>query len=283
MTASAEIIRRLAAEAEVHSTTCGTGHMVWRAWGAGESVILCHGGSGSWTHWIKTIPALRSHYQLWVPDLPGLGDSAMPPEPWTPATCGTVLADGIRRLIAAERRAHLVGFSFGAHVATFAAAELGHRLADFTISGCAALGLPRRPMTFPRERTSMGLAERRAVHRKTLEILMFADPARIDDLAIEIQADNIRKARSRSREFAQTDQIKTNLAHVRVPLRAIWGERDAIAAPSVDACFETLRLYHPELVTRVIPDAGHWAMYERPEAFNAALIELLQLDTPRQP
>jgi 2-hydroxy-6-oxonona-2,4-dienedioate hydrolase len=282
MTESAETIDRLASEADVRHTPCGAGHMVWRTWGAGEPVVLCHGGSGSWTHWIKTIPALRSRYEVWVPDLPGLGDSAMPPKPGTPATCGTIVADGIRWLIA-ERRAHLVGFSFGAHVGTFAAAELGYWLMNFTICGCAALGLPPPPITFPRARPTMGLSQRRAVHRKTLEILMFAKPARIDDLAVEIQTGNIGKARFRSREFARTAEIKTNLARVRAPLRAIWGEHDAMATPSVEACFEALRLYHPELVTRVIPDAGHWVMYEQAEAFNAALIELLQLDSRRHP
>jgi pimeloyl-ACP methyl ester carboxylesterase len=40
------------------STPCGSGAMVWRVWGAGEPLVLTHGGSGSWTHWIRTIPAL---------------------------------------------------------------------------------------------------------------------------------------------------------------------------------------------------------------------------------
>lgn len=54
-------------------TPCGDGPMVWRVWGAGEPLVLLHGGTGSWTHWIRSIPRLSGHYQLWVPDLPGLG------------------------------------------------------------------------------------------------------------------------------------------------------------------------------------------------------------------
>jgi len=105
---------------------------------------------------------------------------------------------------------------------------------------------------------------------------MFADPDQIDNLAIEIQASNIAKARFRSREFASTDEIRTTLARVKAPLRAIWGERDALAKPSVDAVYDVLRIYHPELITRTIAGAGHWVMYEAPEAFNAALMELLE-------
>jgi 2-hydroxy-6-oxonona-2,4-dienedioate hydrolase len=113
------------------------------------------------------------------------------------------------------------------------------------------------------------------VHRRVLEILMIADPARIDDLAIDIQAANVAKARFKSREFATTTEIRDRLADVRVPLRAIWGARDVLANPSVEAVFDILRLHHPELVTRVVPGAGHWSMYEQPDAFNAALLEVL--------
>lgn|SRR5690606_29770981 len=274
-------VATLSREAVVFRTPCGGGDLVWRRWGTGAPVVLCHGGSGSWTHWIRTIPALSRRYELWVPDLPGLGDSAMPPKPWTPATSASILTAGLRQLVSPDRKVHLVGFSFGAHVATLAAVELGDWLANFTIIGSAALGLPWHSLELPKERSTMSAEERRAVHRRTLEILMFADPRRIDEEAIAIQMENIAKARFRSREFAATDEIRTTLARVTAPLRAIWGERDAIARPSVEACFDVLRLYHPELVTRTIAGAGHWVMYEAPDAFNAALMELLELPSDR--
>lgn len=276
MTVQTDLVLRLEEAAERHETPCGAGDLIWRRWGAGKPVVLCHGGSGSWTHWIRTIPVLQQTCSVWVPDLPGLGDSAMPPPPLTPASSGPVLAEGIRTLFTTEQP-HLVGFSFGAHVATLAAAELGHHLTDLTLIGAASLGLPTPHFKFPKERSTMTEAERRAVHRETLSMLMFADPANIDDLAIELQAANIRNARFRSRDFASSDTIKTTLADVPVPLKAIWGERDVIAQPSPERSFEVLRLHHPELVARTIPGAGHWVMYEAADAFNAALIELLEL------
>ncbi|MDB5843914.1 MAG: hydrolase-like protein, partial [Polaromonas sp.] len=54
--------------------------MVWRCWGEGAPVVLLHGGSGSWTHWIRNIPTLVAcSRQVWAPDLPGFADSASPP------------------------------------------------------------------------------------------------------------------------------------------------------------------------------------------------------------
>lgn len=262
-------------------TPCGAGTMVWRRWGERREgllpLVLLHGGSGAWTHWIKNIPALADMTEVWACDLPGLGDSAMPNAPHTPATAGQVVADGLRKLIADAGQMHMVAFSFGAHVGTFAAAFLGDRLASFTICGSAALGLPHNRLEFDRERSTMTTDESAVVHRNNLAKLMFLDPARIDALAVHIQAENIRRARFKSRAFAGTNEIPATLPHVTARLSAIWGAGDVLATPSVEARYDILRKDHPELRTRTIGDAGHWAQYEQPQAFNAAVLELTRV------
>ena len=45
---------------------------------------------------------------------------------------------------------------------------------------------------------------------------------------------------------------------------------------SVERVLEVIGEHHPELISAVIPDAGHWVMYEQPDAYNAALLEMLQ-------
>lgn len=277
--APAEIVVAVAADAEVITTPCGDGRMVWRRWGRGRPVVLAHGGSGSWTHWLKTIPTLKQHYEVWALDLPGLGDSDMSHHPHTPESAGEALAWGLKQLIGRERRAQLVAFSFGAHVSTHAMVRLQDWVATYTITGCAALGLPQGPgIEFPRERVGMSEDERMGIHRELLEILMFKENSRIDDLAVYLQSENIRRARFRSRPFARLDEIRVKLPEVEVPVRAIWGGEDQTAWPSLEARYEVLREGHPELVTRTIPDAGHWVMYEKPAAYNAALLEVLALD-----
>jgi len=77
------ILDRLQSQAVRYETPCGEGRMVWHLWdrsgGSTPVVALFHGGAGSWRHWIRTIPALVSAYRVLVPDLPGLGESDMPP------------------------------------------------------------------------------------------------------------------------------------------------------------------------------------------------------------
>lgn len=257
-------------------TPCGKGSMVWRRYGTGRPVILAHGGSGSWRHWIRTIPDLARDYELWVADLPGLGGSAMPDDPPTPQSAAKAFASGVRELFKDGRRPHLATFSFGGHVGTLAAAELGDRITGLTLSGCAAVGT-RQGIVQPlhKQRSSMSEAERLDMHAKNLAIFMIADPRRIDALAAYLQAENIREARFRSAPFAADPDIKDTLPHVRVPLSAIWAEKDATVWPSNEARLAILRAHHPEMRTIILEDCGHWAMYEQPDAFNRALRTVL--------
>jgi 2-hydroxy-6-oxonona-2,4-dienedioate hydrolase len=251
--------------------------MVWRVWGRGEPLVLFHGGSGSWTHWIRTIPELSRHYELWVPDIPGLGDSAMPPQPLTPASIAGVVIAGLGELFPGTHVFRLAGFSFGGHVAGLVAGKLKQRVRDLTLIGVAALGLravSREP--FAKTRTGMTPEEIAAVFRQNLAVLMLADPAKIDPLAIHLQAENIARARFRSRPFAATDGLAVALGDVTARLNTIWGTRDIIARPSLQARLDILRRHHPELEVRLIDSAGHWVMYEAADAFNAAFLDLLR-------
>ena len=270
-------------EAQVHYTACGNGSMVWRRWGNGKPLILLHGGSGSWTHWIKTVLALRDEYTLWAVDLPGLGDSAMPDSPYTPQSCANAFVNGFKQLIAGDDAATLICFSFGCHVGTLAATELNEYLCGLFIIGTAALGLNQaQDISLPKERADMSDSERNRVHHSVLSKLMFADACKIDDQAVALQALNVANARFRSREFANSADVRNALANVRVPVKSIWGEQDIVARPDLDTCLATLRLHHPELQHRTIANAGHWVMYEAADNFNIALRELLKMRSKRE-
>ncbi len=157
------------------------------------------------------------------------------------------------------------------------AARLKERVRELTLIGVAALGLradPREP--FAKERTGMSAEEIAGVYRQNLAVLMFADPANIDPLAIHLQAENIKRARFRSRPFAATDALAVALADVTAPLQTIWGTRDIIARPSLQTRLDILRRHHPELQVRLIEGAGHWVMYEAADRFNDAFLDLLR-------
>ena len=264
------------AAAERYETPCGAGSIVWRKWGSGPPIIMCHGGSGSWNHWCKTIPVQSQTHTLWLPDLPGLGDSASPSDLSHPAGSAEALNIGIRQLIPRKDRPRIVAFSFGCHISSLALTGLGDYIRDFLIIGTSAIGRTDRPiMDFPKESANMTDQQRRDVHRGVLEMLMFHRPERIDDLAITLQAQNVAKARFRSRIHSHTDNVKRAVARSKIPLRCIWGENDVVGYPDVPTVISILGEHHPEMEYEIIPDAGHWVMYEKADAFNAALARKL--------
>ncbi len=268
-------ISRLAAAADLLHTPCGGGHVAWRAWGAGPVLVLLHGGSGSWMHWLRNIPDLARDFRVLAPDTPGLGKSAMPPgEEASPAAAAAPLREGLARILGGRRSYHLCGFSFGANVAGHLAALEGGHVRSLTLVGAASLGLPRPPLDLLKVR-GLPPAERRAANRENLARLMFHDASLIDDTALDIQEHNTAHARLRSRGYASGDSLKQALLRVRAPLAGIWGARDAVAWPEVQARLDVLRALDPGLMETVIPDAGHWVAYEAPDAFNAALRRVL--------
>lgn len=268
------LLDRLTAAARRIATPCGEGSLVWHVWGEGEPLVLLHGGSGSWRHWARNVGPLSRQRMVVCPDLPGLGESAMPPVE-DPAPVAAVVREGITRILGAGTRYDLCGFSFGALLSGHVAAQPGEALRSVTLVGAGALG-PRRQVTELTKVRSLEGEARVAAHRHNLAALMFADPRNIDPLALAIQEWNTRRARFRSRGFAGSTSLRDAIARARCPVALLYGERDAIAWPEVELRFAALRAVQPGAWTGIIPGAGHWVAYEAAETFNAMLLDMLR-------
>ena len=266
-------IAGIAAEAERAESPCGDGAMVWRMWGKGAPLVLLHGGYGSWTHWIRNVLPLSRHFRVIAPDLPGLGESATPPEPWTAAGLAEIVVRGLDQVLPTGERMHLAGFSFGGVIGGQVAAQLGDRARGFTIVGSNGLGIERSPTPLDRVPAGASEEEEFATHRYNLNQLMIADPDKIDELALYLQKSNHARARMRSRRFSRSNALAEALPHVTARLDGIWGERDATAYPHVDERARVLRSFRPEARFAVVPGAGHWVQYEAADRFNALLAE----------
>lgn len=259
----------------------GDGSIVWRSWGAGPPLILLHGASGSWTHWIRNVLPLAARFRVLVPDMPGFGDSDTPPEPHT--------ADGLAKLVAAAldvmlpppTALDLAGFSFGGIIGGLVAARLGRRIRTLVVLGVGGLGLgPPPPRALLRVESAMASEEIRRVHRENLRILMLGDPESADDLAVSLQIENLRRARFKSGTIPQSDVLRQALPAIRSRIAGIWGTRDAFTGGRLDECRRVLASFQGDLDLRVIEGAGHWVTYEAADQVNAALFELLNHRAP---
>jgi pimeloyl-ACP methyl ester carboxylesterase len=270
------LVEGVAAEAERVETPCGDGHMVWRRWGSGPPLVLFHGGYGSWTHWIRNILPLAREFTVVAPDLPGLGESATPPEPHTAESLAKILAEGLAAVLPGGERFHLAGFSFGGVLGGHVAALLGEQVRGFTIVGSNGLGLPRQPTELKRLPEGASEAEALTIARHNVGVLMIADRDKIDELAVHIQATNAPRGRVKSRRFSRADTLARALPLITARLDGIWGGRDAGAWPYLDERARVLRGIQPGARFEIIPGAGHWVAYEAANRFNPLLAEIVR-------
>ncbi len=251
--------------------------MVWRQWGSGPVVVLLHGGFGSWNHWCRNIVTLSREFTVIAPDLPGLGDSDRPGEPATAELLAEILGGGLKQILGPDQPFQLGCFSFGAVPGSLVAVEFGDRVLSFTLVGAAGFG--------PRERPTEGLVKitsdmdqpaRRAAARNNLEVLMFADPSKVDELAIDIQLSNTERARFRSRPFSLSDTVLRSLPRIRGRRNAIWGAQDVTAAGMLERRNADIRAADPQAEIVVLDGVGHWVQYEAAAAFNSCYLEMLR-------
>lgn len=265
-------VRTLLDAADERHTTCGTGTMIWRCWGQGRPLVLLHGGSGSWTHWLRNIEALAaSGRQVWAPDLPGFGDSAPPSGGNDADAAAEPLAHGMRELMG-EGPHEIVAFSFGSLISVLMAAQYPALVARMMLIGLPIVPLPQgRGVVLRSLRDAVTPEQRAAAHRANLAALMIHNADRIDDDTVALQAANVVRDRMRGRRLVTTDACARAVEKLRCEFHCVYGEQDVLYRdrwPQMRAACEA----SPNCKGfTLIEDAGHWVQYEQAQACNALL------------
>jgi len=280
---AATFLAEVEARSSKHYTPSGLGRMVWRNWPGpqvqrtGPPVILLHGGGGAWSHWVRNIGPLAQHHSVWAPDLPGLGDSDLPAELSMEGISDT-LAQGLSELVPGDAPINLVGFSFGTSVACCLATRLGGRIRHLVLAGTRFVF--DEALVYPQLvnwKDCKDPAERLAAHRRNLQIMMIADPDRVDALATYIQATNVPKAKFFGLKLDPTGKVEQYLPQVRpsISLSGVCGRADQFSQSLMHRQEDGLRAIHPAARFHGIDGAGHWVQYEAAQAFNAILLDTL--------
>ena len=256
------------------------GNMTWHVWNRGSTkpiLLLFHGGSGSWIHWIRNVLPLSRHFEVYAADLPGLGDSDPPDDVQDVWSVTNGVKTAVDALLPKDRDFAITGFSFGGMVGGHIAILAGERLKRLVLVGAGGLKATRKPTEkLHKLLPSMAPDVLAAEARRNLELLMIHDPKKIDGVAIHMQILNTTRARTRSREMGQAFRLSEVLPRVRTPMTGIWGEFDSTTYPFLQERIDLFRAVQPDFEMNVIPGAGHWVAYEAADAFNARLIEVLQ-------
>lgn len=240
-------------------------------------VVLFHGGSGSWTHWVRSLgPLLAAGHEVWAVDLPGFGASDVPP--------GVVDADGMLPVLADVLQAQfplqsvrLMGFSFGGMTAGMLAAAYPCLVQQLIVVGAPGIGLTNKhPFRLKGWRHLEDPAEQLLHHIYNLGELMVHDRSCIDRDTVALHVANVRCDHLPRRRISSTDILVRSLAQVECPVAAIYGENDALypgTLGEVEALMAA-NARHWQGLQR-IAGAGHWVQYEAPAAFHVAVMPLL--------
>ena len=272
-------VKRDLAGVQRHVTQCEGAGTVWHAWGEAHwpVVVLLHGGSGSWTHWVRNIAPLRdAGWRVLVPDLPGFGDSDLPTGCTDVDALPVHLHEGLRQLNPASHVA-LVGFSFGGMAAALWLDAFPKDAEQLVLVGAPGMGfaLPERiPLKGWRH---LPTPEAQAqVHRHNLMALMLQRPESLDDLALSLHTANVQRDRMPRRRLSSTDIVAQTLPKLQARISAIYGEHDALyrgCLPALEAAMQAGAVHWGQWHT--VPGAGHWVPYEAAERFDQALLSVL--------
>jgi pimeloyl-ACP methyl ester carboxylesterase len=251
--------------------------------GEGEPLVLVHGAGTSSAIWHRVMPLLADGRRVVAPDVPGYGGSPA-------AGRGFALEEVTDNLVAGLEEAHvpapydLVGHSMGGALAILLAARHPDRVRRLVLvapAGLAALprlaagllGAVAAPFAHARRTLATPLAGSALVRRLALAGVA-RDGARVPaEHARTVLASSAGATRiGPGLASAATADLRAALGDVRAPLGLVWGEHDPVIPPRR---VDVIREARPGVELRVVPDTAHAPMLERPEAFCAALEDVL--------
>lgn len=277
-------LARLSGEASIEALDrCGHRHEVlvdgrvmrWRLFGEGSPLVLLHGGHGSWLHWARNIDALAARHAVWVPDMPGYGESESLDGSTLDSLVAGILA-AATRLLGNATPVTLAGFSFGGLVAAGLAGRWP-AVSRLVLMGPAGHGGARRPrgeLLSWRSAADRGdLHALASVMRHNLLVHMLHSEDAVDALALHVHTRACLLTRFHSKAISRAGGLFPAVERFQGPVLMIWGEHDVTAVPEqVVAAFCRLQTRGD---AAIVPGAGHWVQFESADAVNSVLLAWL--------
>jgi pimeloyl-ACP methyl ester carboxylesterase len=255
--------------------------------GKGPAVILLHGYAETSRMWRPLIPRLAEKFTVIAPDLPGIGDSAIPPDGLDMKTAATRIHALVRSL--GIERARVVGHDIGLMVAYAYAAQFPPEveklaLMDAFLPGMAGWEAIYDSPAIWHFRFHGPTPEALVKGRERTYFEHFWNDFAADKTRSIPEADRAAYTRAYARPgrmragwayfaaFPQTAKEFEELSRTKLtmPVLSIGGEKANGAALG-----EQAKLLGTDVTTIVLEGTGHWLMEERPKETMDALVKFL--------
>ena len=252
--------------------------------GEGPPLVFVHGLAGCWQNWLENIPHFAHRHRVIAVDLPGFGESELPPEDISIPGYGRFV-DAFLGEIGVER-APIVGNSMGGFISAEVALSHPSRVEKLVLVSAAGLvTVPPRQLAVSKRLAPLfhlGAARSVArrehwVRRRGLRRMFLYGVARHPDL---LQPELCYEIASGAGKPGFIDafgavldyDFRDRLSDVTHPTLIVWGRNDRIVP--VDGAHEYERLISNSR-KEIFEDTGHVPMIERPHRFNRLLDEFL--------
>ena len=251
--------------------------------GTGPCLLMLHGTGSATNSWAGLLPILRDGFTVVAPDLPGHGFTSAPASSrMSLPGFATAVADLCAELEVDPRI--IVGHSAGAAIGVQMTLE-GYAEPDWIVSLNGAL-LPLRGIAgtvfSPLAKLLAGtlivpwLFSIRAADRRVVERLVRETGSRIDRQGIDRYATLARNAghvRAALEMMAnwQLQPLARDLPRLQTSLLLLAGKRDRTVPPHFSQEAGELA---PHAEFRLLPDLGHLAHEERPDAIAPHIVDL---------
>lgn len=248
--------RLLLSGAETHATTVSGYRVHYYAMGpaSGPPVVLVHGLGGRSEDWRNLAPYLvRAGYRVYLPDLPGYGQSQQPDRfSYSVADEAGIVVGFLDAL--GLRQVDLGGWSMGGWIVQHVAAEHPNRIRRLMLFDSAGLMVkPDWDTSLFTPRSTSELAE--------LDALLMPHPPAVPEFVandiLRVSAQNAWVIhRALDSMLTGRDATDSLLPQLTMPVLIVWGQVDRITPLSEG---ETMHKLIPQSQLDPIPDCGHLA------------------------
>lgn len=219
--------------------------------GEGEAVVLLHGWGGQTVSLKPVFDCLVSDYKAYALDLPGFGNSDLPPCPWGADDYALFVSALFTKLGVAK--ASIIAHSFGGRIAIVLAAKHPEKVDKLILVDSAGIK-PRRTFKY-HVRVSIAKIGKLLFSRRLFGA--FGEKVR-NAISRLVGSKDYQDAGEMRRTFVKivNEDLKPLLPKIRASTLLVWGEKDT-ATPIAHAKIMEKEIGDAGLV--VLQNAGHFS------------------------
>lgn len=248
---------------ERKSIAVGRSVLSYLSAGKGDAVVFLHGWRSEAAVWKPAMEALaEAGYAVYAPDLPGFGNSELPPHAFSVGDYTNAVSSFVRKLDIGE--AVIVGHSFGGRIGIMLAATSPELVSKLVLVDAAGI----RKASVHRKLAKLG-----AKIVKPLFSYGFAQPLRRKIYAM-LGADDYLATPALQETFTRVinEDLSSFLPKINQETLIFWGGKDTDTPPSYAT---TMKKTIPHATLEIVPEAGHFSFLDAPERFLASLKEFI--------